>query len=201
MGEAKKKRDAGVVPGGLKAWEPVKNWNPQRAFQAIQAHRRPKPATTPDKPIRQKVINFCGTVSIEQPVFLPWTKVSPDYRSGWCHNNVLEQVRRAGGKRVNGWMIWDNGNFVESEFHSVWEDPQGNLIDLTPRADGEPEILFLPDHATKITNDGTADHFPNNRTTISESPFVSGGIPMPEPSTRREYSVKDSPFGFPSVAG
>jgi len=197
MGEAKKKRDAGIGPTDPKPAEVAKNWNFERALAALNAHRRP---TTPSKPPRQQVINFCGSVSSLKPVYLPFTNISPDYGSGWCHNNVLEQIRRAGGKRVNGWMIWDNGKFVEGEFHSVWESPDGQLVDLTPRADREAEILFLPDAVMKITNDGTADYFPNNRTSIAECPYSHRGLPLQDPMARREYTPAQSPFGFASVA-
>jgi hypothetical protein len=35
--------------------------------------------------------------------------------------------------------------FLEAEFHSVWLNPAGELIDIIPKLDNETEILFLPD--------------------------------------------------------
>lgn len=47
---------------------------------------------------------------------------------------------------MTGWIIWeDPGLLVEAEFHVVWADPGGNLVDVTPKPDGEQRILFVRD--------------------------------------------------------
>lgn len=71
-----------------------------------------------------------------------------------CHVNVWAHWKRnPGGGAVAGWVIWQAkaANFVEAEFHSVWCDPKGNLIDVTPRKDGERYVLFVPDSLRTIT--------------------------------------------------
>jgi hypothetical protein len=34
---------------------------------------------------------------------------------------------------------------IEGEFHAVWVSPDGGFLDVTPKADGERQILFIPD--------------------------------------------------------
>lgn len=45
-----------------------------------------------------------------------------------------------------GWQLWEWPHvLVEAEFHAVWVSPQGEMIDITPKAAGEIQILFVPD--------------------------------------------------------
>lgn len=63
-----------------------------------------------------------------------------------CFHIVAEHAARNGGKTVLGWAIIQLiGIWLEAEFHAVWEDPTGNLLDLTPRKFRADEILFIPD--------------------------------------------------------
>lgn len=50
-----------------------------------------------------------------------------------------------------GWLIWimPGVMMIEAEFHSVWVSPTGEMIDITPKAQGENKILFLPDKKLK----------------------------------------------------
>lgn len=201
MGEAKRRRMAGeTVAYTPKPALPVDDWSLTKAVRALYAVISPK-ITTPGKPIRNQVAKFCKTISVDTPVFLPFTSVSPDYTASFCHNNVLEQVRRAGGRRVCGWMVWDNGKYSEAEFHSVWvADGSETMIDLTPRADREDEILFLPDSVTQIIREGPHDLIPNSRTSLLECPYVSRGQPLSHPFSQALITADTSPFGFLSVA-
>jgi hypothetical protein len=138
--------------------------------------------TTPKRMGRfsSSVLAICQRLNATaQPVFLPYTNVWDGYIAGNCHTNVAHRVREHGGARLNGWMIWElPGVFSEGEFHCVWKSPDGQLIDVTPRGDGEARILFLPDPATRLT------HGPNggimqlaNRTTRPEVPYTMYGQP------------------------
>ncbi|MEG2312584.1 hypothetical protein, partial [Brevundimonas sp.] len=102
-------------------------------------------------------------------------------RAGWCHFNVAEQINRAGGSRQHGWMIWYHETHLSAEFHSVWVNDAGDYIDLTPRVDGEVEILFLPDMVTGIGFNGTHETLPVTRTDIKRVPYTSNGQPYPQP--------------------
>lgn len=63
-----------------------------------------------------------------------------------CFLNVERQVRRNGGRVCYGWLIWEMPwAFIEAEFHAVWRDPHGALVDITPRPTGITRVLFLPD--------------------------------------------------------
>jgi len=59
---------------------------------------------------------------------------------------VRKRILEHGGNEVIGWTIWLWPNvLVEAEFHSVWKNHDGELIDITPKQNEEEKILFLPD--------------------------------------------------------
>jgi hypothetical protein len=61
-----------------------------------------------------------------------------------CNENVSMRVKVDGGKALSGWAIWsDSEKYLIAEAHVIWQDPTGNLIDITPRPDGINCILFL----------------------------------------------------------
>jgi hypothetical protein len=56
---------------------------------------------------------------------------------------VLEKIKAEGGAIRFGWNIWEYaGVYLTAEFHAVWVDPSGNLIDITPKPDRETRIIF-----------------------------------------------------------
>lgn len=74
-----------------------------------------------------------------------------------CFFNVREKIDREGGEAALGWTIWEwPSTMLDAEFHSVWRDPQGRLIDVTPKDQGETRILFLedPDEAYDYSQPG-----------------------------------------------
>jgi hypothetical protein len=110
------------------------------------------------------------------------------YEPGVCHLNVEHCVKTHGGSGVTGWMIWDqNPAFAESEFHSVWKSPAGELIDITPRIDGEEVVTFLPSALVALVKhaDGTVT-MPTNRTTMPRAPYTFQSQPK-GPSVRVMY--------------
>jgi hypothetical protein len=57
-----------------------------------------------------------------------------------CHANVQQLVHVHGGRGVWGWHFNLNTTDpnqcrVEAVFHAVWESPQGDLIDITPKSE------------------------------------------------------------------
>ena len=65
---------------------------------------------------------------------------------GRSFQNVAAMVRKLGGSVQHGWRLREQpAAYVEGQFHAVWRRLDGALIDITPRADGLTEILFLPD--------------------------------------------------------
>ena len=63
-----------------------------------------------------------------------------------CFLNVRKVVRSKGGQIAYGWTIWIWPRVLfDAEHHAVWQKPDGTLVDITPKADREKRILFLPD--------------------------------------------------------
>lgn len=65
-----------------------------------------------------------------------------------CFRAAEMQVRIHGGEKVLGWALWMWPKvMLEAEWHAVWRDPQGVLMDITPRPPGMRlnKIAFLPD--------------------------------------------------------
>src|SRR5690349_8251863 len=95
-----------------------------------------KTVTTTPKEITEKVRLFAERLNGSGVVSVP---VVPDECGlyGFCVDGVREKVNRNGGGIVFGWIIWEwPGVMLESEFHSVWRTPAGELLDITPKPDG-----------------------------------------------------------------
>lgn len=79
------------------------------------------------------------------PVFVE-VLASPGAIPNDCFNNVINQVKKFGGEVVYGWNVMEwPGVLLEAEFHAIWRKPTGELLDVSPREDGEPKILFIED--------------------------------------------------------
>lgn len=163
--------------------------NLQAATRAFLRHAQPAP-TTPTLPLSGRVDALCKRISASQPELLVFTATPENYKAGFCHANVLHHVKHHGGNQVCGWMIWEGASFVEAEFHSVWQNGEdGELLDITPRVDGESEVLFLPDSVTRLTRVGDIDYGVANRTDIIECPYTAVRQPYPTPSYPMDYSL------------
>ena len=70
------------------------------------------------------------------------SKDEPPALRGQCHDNVNGYVaRHPNCKRVRGWLIGNHVFFVYFNAHSIVENEDGHLIDITP---SQPSCLFLP---------------------------------------------------------
>lgn len=97
-----------------------------------------------------------------------------------CFPIVQRKVEAAGGKMVLGWQLWETNNIVEAEFHAVWEDPDGELHDITPKDGGVTQILFVEDE--NLVYDGRQkDNIRRNTTT---NPLVDDFIKVSEAEFR-----------------
>lgn len=69
-----------------------------------------------------------------------------------CFFNVWVQMRYGGGDKQHGWLIAQDStkDFIEAQFHAVWVGPEGDLVDVTPRPDGEKRVMFIPDYTREI---------------------------------------------------
>lgn len=70
-----------------------------------------------------------------------------------CFSIVPEHIEKHGGSQVIGWAVWEWPKvLIEAEFHCVWRNKEGELIDISPKM---PElgnisnITFLPDPKAK----------------------------------------------------
>src|SRR4051812_23813353 len=104
----------------------------------------PLESTTPVS-ITPAVVDLCRKIRTgTMPVFVPVSAVA-GYPPNECYVNVDQHVRLHGGEVAYGWMIWESsGVIVEGVFHAVWKNGD-ELIDVTPKDDGEKQILFLRD--------------------------------------------------------
>lgn len=101
---------------------------------------------TPKK-ISKRVAKFLNDAGLaEKPIYLPFTNLSDDYKNKYCLNNCEAEYKKTNCKIVYGWAIWEDkkNRFIEAEFHAVVKK-NGKLLDITPRADQEDKLLFVPD--------------------------------------------------------
>ncbi len=128
-----------------------------------------KRETTPAK-VTDKIMELCnGIVPDMKPEYVS-VEVQEWSLPSECFPNVWQMVQEQGGQQVNGWAIWQWANMlVEAEAHSVWQSPEGELIDITQHANGENEILFLRDDNMVYTG----QQIGNVRLAITDSPLVA----------------------------
>jgi SEC-C motif len=62
-----------------------------------------------------------------------------------CFPTVDRKAQQEGGRRILGWQIWQTKLLIEAEFHAIWESPEGDLLDITPKPIALTHILFIPD--------------------------------------------------------
>jgi hypothetical protein len=125
--------------------------------------------TTPPG-ITPAILAFVGEFSDEAPVFVP---VVDDQHGlyGWCSDGVAEKVKADGGIPLFGWTIWDwPGVMLTAEYHCVWRDANGEVLDITPKPKGESRILFVPEPHVPVDFD--FDQRPTNRRIRNYEPRV-----------------------------
>ncbi len=100
----------------------------------------------PPKLIKPYVVSFCRTV-VREPV-LEFVPVRPRATAEVlsCFTTVPLQVQEHGGQVIVGWAIWEWPDVViEAEYHAVWQSPDGQLVDVTPKDPPVKRVLFLRD--------------------------------------------------------
>jgi len=99
--------------------------------------------------ITAEIERFCEEVAPGQkPVYV---RVKPENGAEFsgCHVNVEYHVKAFGGTPVYGWIIWQSPALLHAEYHCNWLSSNGELSDITPKVDGETQILFLPDQIVR----------------------------------------------------
>jgi|ERR1035441_6354103 hypothetical protein len=107
--------------------------------------RAPIAIPTPEV-VSPLVLAACRTVVADpEPVHVP-VRLEVYSCPDDCHCNAAEKARRDGGRVRFGWVVWEVPDWeIRLEFHSVWQSPQGHLVDVSPPVHGSPVVLFLPD--------------------------------------------------------
>lgn len=101
--------------------------------------------TTPTV-ISEKVREFCRTIDPTKEPARVQVQTTAGEPFDDCYLSVARKQARDKGGIQHGWTIWEwDGTLLEAEFHAVWVSPGGVLVDVSPKADGETEIVFLPD--------------------------------------------------------
>jgi len=83
--------------------------------------------------------------------------LSENYPKNECFDNVTANVKIHGGERIDGWQFWQHDYMLEAEYHAVWQSPEGNLVDITPKNSAFEHILFISDpsrpyHGAQLDN-------------------------------------------------
>ena len=108
-----------------------------------------------------------------------------------CFLNVPKQIATFGGSLLHGWRITEiPGVFIEAEFHGIWQAPTGELIDVTPSQNGEPQTLFLAD-PTKTFDELSFTRRNNIRHALLDHPVVQAFIAQCEAIYRYEEECTD----------
>ena len=92
-----------------------------------------------------------------------------------CYKNVAKKVEECGGGSVYGWHIHQEEFIYEAEHHTVWQSPDGELIDITPNQKNKSEILFSVDMNSYVGKD-----VPSVRINITDNVFVEDFITVCE---------------------
>ncbi len=104
--------------------------------------------------VTDAIASFAAELSPLPPMRIPLRK---DDRAiyGWPADGVREKIRADGGNIRFGWRLreWPL-IMLTAEFHAVWVDPDGNLVDITPDIAGEETSLFVADPAYPDQQDG-----------------------------------------------
>ncbi len=108
--------------------------------------------TTP-KEISEEIVIFCREIDpTYKPFFVP-VKASEAVRFNFCMTDVPRYAKNNEGTVQFGWTIWEDPSLsLEAEFHATWVSPSGEIIDVTPKPDGERQILYLKDSARVYEN-------------------------------------------------
>lgn len=70
---------------------------------------------------------------------------APGAEPGWCYRNVAREVVRHGGQPLHCWLMWASPLFATAEYHVVHRRADGSLSDVTPKVDGEKQVLIAVD--------------------------------------------------------
>jgi len=104
-----------------------------------------QPEETTPRAITAPINTFAAKLGQEPARYVPVVNDAMGLY-GWCSDGVLEKVKHDGGCIRFGWTIWEWPRvLLTGEFHAVWVNLTGDLIDITPKPHREDRIVFVPD--------------------------------------------------------
>lgn len=119
---------------------------------------------------------FSSIHKLPDAVSLDFTEVNPLYAADHCHINAKDAAKFK-GKRVHGWALWEfyGPDFptpvIVGNFHSVWENEEGELIDVTPPKTGT-KTLFVRDDSLSIKRITGSHELPFDRTNAPAALYI-----------------------------
>jgi SEC-C motif len=122
-------------------------------------------------------------ISTSTPFFIDITPL-PDCDPMFCYQNVDECIRREGGTREEGWIVYKGwgGRYLKLIHHCLWRSPDGRLVDVTPS--DEVHNLFLPD---TVRNNG--EGVPSRYFALYATPEVAETIAVCEDMDRQQMEM------------
>jgi hypothetical protein len=141
--------------------------------------------TTPPEISPQIVAAFLAQAG-HQPVYVP-VRPAAHAQLLACFPNVDRQVQLNGGQAVTGRLAWTDPEvrYLNFEAHAVWRTPAGDLVDVTPKADGEERVLFAPD--PRVAYRGRL--IPSQYLPLVDDPEVHAFCRWQQAATRRAIEV------------
>lgn len=96
--------------------------------------------------IDENVKIFCNKYLNKNELFYVDVIPDKDAEPNNCFYNVDDVIKKYGGCKIYGWVIWKWPNIlIEGEAHAIWKREDGKYIDVTPHEYNINNILFVPD--------------------------------------------------------
>ncbi|MDD4050609.1 MAG: SEC-C metal-binding domain-containing protein [candidate division Zixibacteria bacterium] len=129
--------------------------------------------TSTPKTITLPIIEFCKSIDGENaPIYIP-VVADPEALIMDCRDNVMRRIGQCGGAIQFGWAIWEWPKvLLEAEFHAIWQSPEGEYIDITPKPIMVERILFLPDNIRRYDDNWDGKRYLNVRRPLTRDPIV-----------------------------
>ena len=115
------------------------------------------------------VQEFCKRLNPDFEAAIVDIKPEAGAKIGQWKANVDAKVAKDGGECLEGWAIWYQDDIiVEGEACAVWKSPTGDLLDITPREEDYPQIMFVEEKGIWASCAVVA----NKRQAISDNPIA-----------------------------
>jgi len=85
-----------------------------------------------------------------KPIYVDVNTI-PEAKINSCIQAVNEHILNNGGEIIYGWQLWKNQFYIEAEFHAIWKNDLGKLIDISLKNLDTSNILFVPNYKHKYT--------------------------------------------------